>query len=133
MCLDLLWNTGFADNLMQLWLSQWITMESNFFPNNPNNNFRNHMSWRAPMEVSMYLTLVEHKEIIGCFVLNHDVNCWLKTKIVSKGTFMIYRTTSSIRVYITFKIDFNIFIFKSKTISSTQILDRKSTRLNSSH
>ena len=30
MCFDLSWNTGFSESFMQLWLSQWMIVESSF-------------------------------------------------------------------------------------------------------
>jgi hypothetical protein len=87
MCFDLLWNTGFSESFTQLWLSQWITVESISWPNKSARSLRSHTaSWTATHNAMYFASAVleatkvyhgrpQSKTTTGCALPVHNAPC----------------------------------------------------------
>ena len=53
-CLDLSWNTGFSDNFMELWLSQYIQVAPNWRSNKSDSSFLSHTSSQLAEQAVTY-------------------------------------------------------------------------------
>ena len=72
MCLDLSWNTGLTKILMQLWLSQYITVGSKCELNNPTRIFLIHIASHAAKLATMYSASTELSATDHCFLLYQE-------------------------------------------------------------
>ena len=80
MCLEWLWNTGFSDNRIPLWLMQRITVVSNTCPNNSLKSFLNQTTSQEAILTAMYLASAVLKATDFCFLLIQDIEAEPKEK-----------------------------------------------------
>ena len=71
-CLDLSWDTGLAESLMQLWLSQYITVGSKCEPKNPTRIFLIHIASHVAKLATMYSASIELSATDLCFLLYQE-------------------------------------------------------------
>ena len=71
-CLDLSWNTGLTEILMQLWLSQCIILGSKCEPKKPTRIFLIQIASHAAWLAAMYSASVELSATNFCFLLYQE-------------------------------------------------------------
>ena len=71
-CLFLSWNTGLTESLMQLWLSQCITVGSKCEPNKPTRIFLIQIASHAAWLTAMYSASIELSATDLCFLLYQE-------------------------------------------------------------
>ena len=87
-CLYLSWNTGLIESLMQLWLSQYITVGSKCEPNNPTRIFLIHIASHATKIAAMYSAFAEMSAMESYFLLYQENSVDLILKIPSDVLFL---------------------------------------------
>ena len=80
-CLVLLWNSGFSDNLMALWLSTRILVGLVCGWPISQRNLLSHTVSRAAEARAMYSASVLQSEVMGCLWLDHDTSFFPATNI----------------------------------------------------
>ena len=71
-CLDLQWNTGLTESLMQPWLSQFITVGSKCELNNPTRIFLIHIASHAVKLATIFSAYAELSATDLCFLLYQE-------------------------------------------------------------
>ena len=79
-CLDRLWNIGFSDKRIPLWLSQRITVVSSTCLNNSLKSFHNQTTSQQAMLATIYLASAVLKATDFCFLLIQDIEAKPKVK-----------------------------------------------------
>ena len=72
-CLDRSWNTEFLESLMQLWLSQNITIGCIIYPNSPRNIFLIHITFDVAWLATMYYASFNLGIIDILFLLYYEI------------------------------------------------------------
>jgi hypothetical protein len=81
-------NTGCSDSLIQLWLSQYIMVESGTWSNNPEISFLNHNASVHASHVAIYFSYVVLSATDLCFLLAHDIIAEPKLKHIPEVLFL---------------------------------------------
>lgn len=90
-CFDLAWHTWVFDNLMVLWLSHLITVGYCWASPTSSSIFLSHIASQVVLHNALYFDSVDDNEIVGCFLLFHDIapnpisNTYLVVDFLSSG------------------------------------------------
>ena len=100
MCFDLSWNTGFFESLMQLWLLQWMIVESSFPPNRSDRRFLSQVAFFADITCNNILCLNCTLSYETLFPVGPRDHCRSHTEAVTRGAFLVYCTANPIWINI---------------------------------
>ena len=104
MCFDLSWNTGLSESLMQLWLSQWMIVESSFPLNKSDRSF---LSQTTSLQASLAAIYSASAVLWGLsygtlFPAGPRDHCRSHTETITRGAFSVYCTTNPIWINISY-------------------------------